>query len=433
MISSELNSDSNGYLILGGVDSVELAHKYGTPLVVYDVEQIRKTIDQFKQSFEDSGVKYEISYASKAFATVAMYQVLKQEELHTDVVSGGELYTALQAGFPANKISFHGNNKSRQELEMAVDNHIGVIILDNFYEIKLLKEILEEKDTNINVMLRLTPGISAHTHEYIQTGQVDSKFGFDVQSDQHKEALEQVLAIPQMNLIGIHAHIGSQIFGVDGFTALAKKLVDISADFKNEYDYTPQILNLGGGFGISYTDEDEPIGANVFIDKIISTIEEETKSKSLDFPEIWIEPGRSIVGPAGFNLYTVGSRKDIPGLLSYVNVDGGMGDNIRPALYQAKYEAVVANKMNADIEEEDHIAGKYCESGDILIDRQALPKVEPGDVIAMLDTGAYGYSMASNYNRNPRPAVVFVENGKDKLVVKRESYEDLVRLDQSYI
>jgi diaminopimelate decarboxylase len=245
--------------------------------------------------------------------------------------------------------------------------------------------------------------------------------------------LEQVLAIPQMNLIGIHAHIGSQIFGVDGFTALAKKLVDISADFKNEYDYTPQILNLGGGFGISYTDEDEPIGANVFIDKIISTIKEETKSKSLDFPEIWIEPGRSIVGPAGFNLYTVGSRKDIPGLLSYVNVDGGMGDNIRPALYQAKYEAVVANKMNADIEEEDHIAGKYCESGDILIDRQALPKVEPGDVIAMLDTGAYGYSMASNYNRNPRPAVVFVENGKDKLVVKRESYEDLVRLDQSYI
>ncbi|WP_300559514.1 diaminopimelate decarboxylase [Companilactobacillus sp.] len=433
MISSELNSDSNGHLILGGVDSVELAHKYGTPLVVYDVEQIRKTIDQFKQSFEDSGVKYEISYASKAFATVAMYQVLKQEELHTDVVSGGELCTALQAGFPANKISFHGNNKSRQELEMAVGNHIGVIILDNFYEIKLLKEILEEKDTNINVMLRLTPGISAHTHEYIQTGQVDSKFGFDVQSDQHKEALEQVLAIPQMNLIGIHAHIGSQIFGVDGFTALAKKLVDISADFKNEYDYTPQILNLGGGFGISYTDEDEPIGANVFIDKIISTIKEETKSKSLDFPEIWIEPGRSIVGPAGFNLYTVGSRKDIPGLLSYVNVDGGMGDNIRPALYQAKYEAVVANKMNADIEEEDHIAGKYCESGDILIDRQALPKVEPGDVIAMLDTGAYGYSMASNYNRNPRPAVVFVEDGKDKLVVKRESYEDLVRLDQSYI
>ncbi|AKP66841.1 diaminopimelate decarboxylase [Companilactobacillus ginsenosidimutans] len=433
MISSELNSDNNGHLILGGVDSVELAHKYGTPLVVYDVEEIRKTINSFKSSLDSTCLKYEISYASKAFATVAMYQVLKQEKLHTDVVSGGELYTALKAGFPANKISFHGNNKSREELEMAVDNKIGVIILDNFLEIKLLKEILEEKDTSINVMLRLTPGISAHTHEYIQTGQVDSKFGFDVQSDQDKEALQQVLAIPQMKLIGIHAHIGSQIFGVDGFVGLANKMVEIAADWKKEFDYTPQIFNLGGGFGISYTDEDEPIGANVFIDKIVSTIKEQTKSAGLPLPEVWIEPGRSIVGPAGFNLYTVGSRKDIPDMLSYVNVDGGMGDNIRPALYQAKYEAVVANKMNADIDEEVHIAGKYCESGDILIDKQALPKTEPGDVIAMLDTGAYGYSMASNYNRNPRPAVVFVENGKDKLVVKRETFEDLTRLDEDYI
>nr|WP_125772347.1 diaminopimelate decarboxylase [Companilactobacillus furfuricola] len=433
MISSELNSSSQGHLILGGVDAVELAHKYGTPLVVYDVEEIRKTIQQFKNSFEASGLKYEISYASKAFATIAMYQVLKQENLHTDVVSGGELFTALKAGFPAEKISFHGNNKSKEELEMAVDNHIGVVIIDNFLEIKLLKEVLEEKQESINVMLRLTPGISAHTHKYDQTGQVDSKFGFDVESGQADQALQQVLAIPQMNLIGIHAHIGSQIFGVEGFELLAKKMVEISKNWHDKFSFTPQILNLGGGFGISYTDEDEPIGANVFIDKIISTIKEQTNDKGLQLPEIWIEPGRSIVGPAGFNLYTVGSRKDIPGLRSYVNVDGGMGDNIRPALYQAKYEAVVANKMKATIEEEDHIAGKYCESGDILIDKQALPKVEPGDVIAMLDTGAYGYSMASNYNRNPRPAVVFVENGKDKLVVKRESYEDLVRLDENYL
>lgn len=433
MISSELKSNSNGHLILGGVDSVELARKYGTPLVVYDVEQIRNTIRQFKSSFEASGLKYEVSYASKAFATIAMYQVLKQEDVHTDVVSRGELFTALKAGFPANKISFHGNNKSREELEMAVDNQIGVIVVDNFHEIQLLKQILEEKNASINVMLRLTPGISAHTHEYIQTGQVDSKFGFDVQSDQDKEALQQVLAIPQMNLIGIHAHIGSQIFGVAGFEALAKKMVEISADWQREFNYTPQILNLGGGFGISYTDEDEPIGANVFIEKIITTIKERTKSAGLPLPEVWIEPGRSIVGPAGFNLYTVGSRKDIPDLIPYVTVDGGMGDNIRPALYQAKYEAVVANKMNDDIEEEAHIAGKYCESGDILIDKQALPKVESGDVLAMLDTGAYGYSMASNYNRNPRPAVVFVENGKDKLVVKRETYQDLIRLDESYI
>lgn len=433
MISSELNSNNQGHLILGGVDAVELAHKYGTPLVVYDVEEIRKTIQQFKNSFEASGLKYEISYASKAFATVAMYQVLKQENLHTDVVSGGELFTALRAGFPADKISFHGNNKSKAELEMAVDNHIGVVIIDNFLEIQLLKQVLEEKKQSINVMLRLTPGISAHTHKYDQTGQVDSKFGFDVESGQADKALQQVLEISGMNLIGIHAHIGSQIFGVEGFEMLAKKMVEISKNWQDKFDFVPKILNLGGGFGISYTDEDEPIGANVFIDKIISTIKEQTKTEGLDLPEIWIEPGRSIVGPAGFNLYTIGSRKDIPGLLSYVNVDGGMGDNIRPALYQAKYEAVVANKMNAPMSEEAHIAGKYCESGDILIDKQALPKVEPGDVIAMLDTGAYGYSMASNYNRNPRPAVVFVENGQDKLVVKRESYEDLVRLDQSYL
>nr|WP_153383941.1 diaminopimelate decarboxylase [Companilactobacillus mishanensis] len=433
MISSDLSSDNNGHLILGGVDSVELAHKYGTPLVVYDVGEIRDQIKRFKSNFDLSGLKYQISYASKAFATVAMYQVLKQEEVHTDVVSGGELYTALKAGFPADKISFHGNNKSLQELEMAVDNHIGVVIIDNFLEIKLLKQVLEEKSANIDVMLRLTPGISAHTHKYDQTGQVDSKFGFDVESDQATKALEQVLEIPQMNLIGIHAHIGSQIFGVEGFEMLAKKMVDISAQWKKQFDFVPKILNLGGGFGISYTDEDVPIGPDVFIDKIISTIKENVKKQSLPLPEVWIEPGRSIVGPAGYNLYTVGSRKDIPDMLSYVNVDGGMGDNIRPALYQAKYEAVVANKMNQNIEEEDHIAGKYCESGDILIDRQALPKTEPGDIIAMLDTGAYGYSMASNYNRNPRPAVVFVENGKDKLVVKRESYEDLVRLDESYI
>lgn len=433
MISSELNSDSNGHLILGGVDAVTLAKKYGTPLVVYDVEEIRKTIKKFKQSFEQSNLKFAISYASKAFATIAMYQVLKQEGLHTDVVSGGELYTALKAGFPADKISFHGNNKSKSELEMAVENNIGVIIIDNFYEIKLLKEVLEEKQATVNVMLRLTPGISAHTHKYDQTGQVDSKFGFDVESKQHDQALKEVLSIPQMNLIGIHAHIGSQIFGVEGFEMLAKKLVSIAADWKKEFNYTPQILNMGGGFGISYNDDDEPIGANVFIEKIISTVKAESDKAGLSLPEIWIEPGRSIVGPAGFNLYTVGSRKDIPGLTSYINVDGGMGDNIRPALYQAKYEAVVANKMDQATAEVDHIAGKYCESGDILIDKQALPQVVPGDIIAMLDTGAYGYSMASNYNRNPRPAVVFVENGKDKLVVKRETYDDLIKLDESYI
>ncbi|WP_125569021.1 diaminopimelate decarboxylase [Companilactobacillus insicii] len=432
MISSDLKS-SNGHLIIGGVDSVDLAHKYGTPLVVYDVEQIRQTINDFRKSFEKNYFKYQISYASKAFATVAMYQVLKQENLHTDVVSGGELFTDLRAGFPADKISFHGNNKSLEELEMAVDNHIGVIIIDNFYEIELLEKVLTEKNTSINVMLRLTPGISAHTHKYDQTGQVDSKFGFDVESGQAEKALQLVLKNSNMNLIGIHAHIGSQIFGIEGFTMLAHKMVEISNEWHQKYNFTPQVLNLGGGFGISYTADDEPIGADVFIEQITKIVRDDIQKDGLDLPEIWIEPGRSIVGPAGYNLYTIGSRKDIPNLKSYINVDGGMGDNIRPALYQAKYEAVVANKMDDKLIQDVHVAGKYCESGDILIDSVKLPDVEPGDTLAMLDTGAYGYSMASNYNRNPRPAVVFVEDGKDKLVVKRESFEDLTKLDLSYL
>ncbi|APX73362.1 diaminopimelate decarboxylase [Companilactobacillus allii] len=432
MISKELKS-SNGHLILGGVDSVELAHKYGTPLVVYDVSEIRKQINDFRAAFDNSGFKYEISYASKAFATVAMYQVLKQEHLHTDVVSGGELFTALKAGFPANKISFHGNNKSLEELEMAVDKKIGVIIIDNFREIELLEKVLQEKDVSINVMLRLTPGISAHTHKYDQTGQVDSKFGFDVESGQADKALELVLKNKNMNLIGIHAHIGSQIFGIEGFTLLAHKMVEIASKWHKNYNFTPEILNFGGGFGISYTEDDEPIEPSVFIEKITEIVKSDSKKAGLSLPEVWIEPGRSIVGPAGYNLYTVGSRKDIPNLKSYINVDGGMGDNIRPALYQAKYEAVVSNKMDAKKTQEVHVSGKYCESGDILIDSIELPDVQPGDILAMLDTGAYGYSMASNYNRNPRPAVVFVENGQDKLVVKRESYEDLTRLDLNYL
>lgn len=432
MISSELTANEQGHLLIGKVDATELAQTYGTPLVVYDVGQIRQQIHAFQQSFAQTGLHYQISYASKAFATVAMYQVIAAEGLHADVVSGGELYTALRAGFPADHLSFHGNNKTRAELEMAVENHVGVIILDNFHEIDLLKRILQERSATTKVMLRLTPGISAHTHRYTQTGQVDSKFGFDVDSGQATRVLQEVLTIPQMQLIGIHAHIGSQIFGVAGFDLLVKKLVSIAADWQEQFNVTLPILNLGGGFGITYTQEDTAIAPAEFIQHIAATLKTATAERHLALPEIWIEPGRAIVGPAGYNLYTVGSRKDIPNLTSYLSVDGGMGDNIRPALYQAKYEAVVANKLNAPQQETVHLAGKYCESGDILVDQLALPRTEPGDLIAMLDTGAYGYSMASNYNRNPRPAVVFVEQGQAKLVVRRETYADLIRLDEPY-
>lgn len=421
-----------GHLQIGGVDSIELAHRFGTPLVVYDVSKIRHQIQAFRHVFEENHVDYAVSYASKAFAAVAMYQVAATEGAHVDVVSAGELYTALKAGFPMEDVSFHGNNKSRQELEMAVDHHVGTIMLDNFHEIDLLNEVLTAKNSSIDVMLRITPGISAHTNKYIQTGQVDSKFGFDLGSGQADEALQKVLANPRMKMRGLHAHIGSQIFELAGFEGVAKKLMEVAAHWKHDFDYEAEVVNVGGGFGIRYTKDDHPLKPEEFVDAIIKAIKQEATNLKLKTPAIWIEPGRSIVGPAGYNLYTVGSRKDVPGLKPYLAVDGGMGDNIRPALYQAEYETVLASNPATPLTEHVRIAGKYCESGDILAQDQALPATKPGDVLAMLDTGAYGYSMASNYNRNPRPAVVFVENGQAQLVIKRESLDDLVSLDLPY-
>ncbi len=432
-MNSQVTNQINqaGHLTIGGVDSLELAKEYGTPLVVYDVSQIRNQIRAFKKVFEEEQVNYAVSYASKAFVSIAMYQVANEEGAYTDVVSAGELYTAMKANFPMERISFHGNNKSKEELELAVKNHVGKIMIDNFYEIDLLRQVLEEQDSEINVMLRITPGISAHTHEYDQTGQVDSKFGFDLKSGQADKALQEVLKNQRMHMLGIHAHIGSQIFELNGFEMAAAKLVDVATSWKEKYDYTAQIINVGGGFGIKYVQEDHPLKPEEFVKAIVKTIKDEATEHNFPIPEIDIEPGRSIVGPAGYNLYKVGSMKEIPGLVPYVAVDGGMGDNIRPALYQAKYETVLANDPQRRASQEFHVAGKYCESGDILADAK-LPSLKAGDILAMLDTGAYGYSMASNYNRNPRPAVVFAEDGKAQVVIRRESLEDLVHLDQDY-
>ena len=432
-MNSQITNQINqaGHLTIGGVDSLKLAKEYGTPLVVYDVSQIRNQIRAFKKVFEEEQVNYAVSYASKAFASIAMYQVANEEGAYTDVVSAGELYTAMKANFPMERISFHGNNKSKEELEMAVKNHVGKIMIDNFYEIDLLRQVLEEQDSEINVMLRITPGISAHTHQYDQTGQVDSKFGFDLKSGQADKALQEVLKNQRMHMLGIHAHIGSQIFELNGFEMAAAKLVDVAASWRKNYDYTAQVINVGGGFGIKYVQEDHPLKPEEFVKAIVKTIKDEATKHNFPLPEIDIEPGRSIVGPAGYNLYKVGSMKEIPGLVPYVAGDGGMGDNIRPALYQAKYETVLANDPQRKASQEFHVAGKYCESGDILADAK-LPLLKAGDILAMLDTGAYGYSMASNYNRNPRPAVVFAEDGKAQVVIRRESLEDLVHLDQDY-
>lgn len=429
---SDQQLNAAGHLTIGGCDAVDLAHRFGTPLVVYDVQQIRNQIRAFKRVFEENSVDYAVSYASKAFSAIAMYQVVAAEGAHVDVVSGGELYTAIKAGFPMANVSFHGNNKSREELEMAIDHHVGTIMIDNFHEIELLADVLEEHDAHVDVMLRITPGISAHTNKYIQTGQVDSKFGFDLQSGQADEALAKVLENPQMQMKGLHAHIGSQIFELAGFEGVAKKLVEVAAHWQEKFNYQAAVINVGGGFGIRYVKDDTPLAPEEFVAAIIKAIKTEIKETNLAMPEIWIEPGRSIAGPAGYNLYTVGSRKDVPGLKPYVTVDGGMGDNIRPALYEAQYETVLANNPRAELVEHVRVAGKYCESGDILSQNQALPATKPGDVLATLDTGAYGYSMASNYNRNPRPAVVFAEKGTAQVVIKRETYDDLIHLDEPY-
>lgn len=425
--------NSQGHLSIGGCDAIDLASDFGTPLYVYDVSLIRQQLQQFHKAFKQAGVKYAISYASKAFSIRAIDQVIAQEDGHLDVVSAGELMTAVQANFPMENVSFHGNNKSLAELQLALDNHVGTIIVDNFHELELLNKLLPEQKQSVNIMLRIAPGISAHTHRYIQTGQVDSKFGFDVQSGQAEQALQLVLQNPKLNLRGYHAHIGSQIMAVTGFTALVQKMVQLAAMWQEKYHYQPQVLNFGGGFGIKYTNQDQPLTPQEFVDSMVQTLRKEIAQTNLTLPEVWIEPGRSIVGEAGYSLYTIGARKNIPGIRTYVSVDGGMGDNIRPALYQADYQAVLAANPQARSVETVTIAGRYCESGDILAKDQQLPLSAPGDILAILATGAYGYSMASNYNRVGRPAVVFAENGHAKLVVKRETLADLTRLDLNYL
>ncbi|PVE63797.1 diaminopimelate decarboxylase [Priestia megaterium] len=424
--------NKQGHLEIGGVDTVELASNFGTPLYVYDVALIRQRARGFKETFEKHGVKAQVAYASKAFSTIAMVQVVHEEGLSLDVVSGGELYTALAADFPKERIHFHGNNKSRAELEMAIKEDVGCIVVDNFYEIALLQEITEQYQKKMPVLLRLTPGIEAHTHDYILTGQEDSKFGFDLQNGQADEAVRLVQNSKGLELLGIHCHIGSQIFETTGFIMATQKLFAKMKEWKQRIEFVPEVLNLGGGFGIRYTEEDQPIPVSQYVEVIIEEVKKQSKQLEVEIPEIWIEPGRSLVGDAGTTLYSIGSRKHVPNVREYVAIDGGMNDNIRPALYQAKYEAVIANRMNDETDELVSIAGKCCESGDMLMWDVHLPKANPDDLLAMFCTGAYGYSMASHYNRLPKPAVVFVEDGEAQLVVKRETYEDIVKNDVKY-
>ncbi|MGB3260073.1 diaminopimelate decarboxylase, partial [Paenisporosarcina sp.] len=410
--------DEQGHLTIGGTSALTLAKNYGTPLFVYDTALIKERARAFIQTFEREHVKAQVAYASKAFSSIAMYQLAAEEGLSLDVVSGGELYTAIHAGFPVERIHFHGNNKSDDELLFALNAGIGCIVVDNFYEIEQLKRLTENHNKQINILLRVTPGIEAHTHDYITTGQADSKFGFDLNNGQADKAFHAVRDEKFIRLLGMHCHIGSQIFDTVAFSLAAKKLIGKMLSWKTDFGFICPVLNLGGGFGIRYTEEDKPLQPAIYVEDMIRSIRSEIGEVDYPMPEIWIEPGRSLVGDAGTTLYSIGSQKEVPGVRNYLAVDGGMSDNIRPALYQAKYDAAVANKMTAEATTTYTVAGKCCESGDKLIEDITLPSVEAGDILAVFCTGAYGYSMASNYNRLPRPAVVFVEEGSHRVVIK---------------
>ena len=419
-----------GHLEIGGCDTVELAKQFGTPLYVMDEAHIRDICRQYYSSFVEGLDNTEVIYASKAFSTLAMCRIIEEEGLGLDVVSGGELYTALQANFTAGRIYFHGNNKSREELTMAIEAGVGRIVVDNFYEMSVLNDVAAELNQQVNILLRVTPGIEAHTHEYIQTGQIDSKFGFTLSDGTANRALDLALSSSNLVLKGLHAHIGSQIFELESFRHEVQVMIEYMAAMHVRTGCLLQELNLGGGFGIYYASGDDPAQIADYAKTVQDALEEACLKKSFPRPKIIVEPGRSIVGTAGTTIYTIGSSKEIPGIRKYVAVDGGMADNPRPSLYQARYEAVLANRANEEAAELVSITGKCCESGDMLIWDLDLPKVQPSDLLAVSSTGAYNYSMSSNYNRLTRPEVVLVKNGQADVIVKRETYSDLLRNDR---
>ncbi|GIO11744.1 diaminopimelate decarboxylase [Cohnella xylanilytica] len=421
--------NAKGHLEIGGCDVTDLAKEFGTPLYIVDEALVRQRAREYMEAFRETGLRFQVAYASKAFCVMAMCRLAEEEGMSLDVVSDGELYTALQAGFPPERIHFHGNNKTPEEIEMALNANIGCFVVDNFMELSLLNAIAAEHGKTVNILLRVTPGVEAHTHDYISTGQQDSKFGFDVGNGTAFKAVEEALKQPQLKLLGVHSHIGSQIFEVDGFRMAVEKVAAFSIDVRSKLNVTFPVINLGGGFGIRYVEGDTPLPLGTYVKAITDAIISEFTAADYPLPEIWIEPGRSMVGDAGTTLYTIGSSKDIPGVRKYIAVDGGMTDNPRPALYESKYEAILANRANDEPSEVVSIAGKCCESGDMLIWDLKLPEARKDDLLAVFCTGAYNYAMASNYNRIRRPAVVFVKDGRADLVVARETYENIVGND----
>ncbi len=425
-----LNTNEKGHLTIGGCDTAELAKEYGTPLYVLDETTIRNTIrsyvSSFKKFYDGNGMPL---YASKALSCKELCRIAKEENIGLDVVSGGEIYTALQAGFPMAKVHFHGNNKTEDEIRFALKSKVGKFVVDNLYELELLNEIAGEMNIKADISFRIKPGVDAHTHNFIRTGQIDSKFGFALETGEAFEAVKEALKLNNVCLKELHCHIGSQIFDIEPFVTAAEIMIDFMAKIKSELGAVISELNLGGGFGIMYTSDDEPVPYENYMDKVSVAVKAKCAEHGLPVPFIYIEPGRSVVGEAGITLYTVGGKKEIPNIRTYVSIDGGMTDNIRYALYQSAYTVVNASKADKHADEVVTIAGKCCESGDLVQEHTKVADVQVGDIIAVLSTGAYNYSMASNYNRIPRPAIVMVKDGKSRVIVKRESYEDIVRND----
>ena len=436
----------DGRLSIGGCDVVELAERFGTPLIVFD----RATFEHRATAFASVLGADRVFYAGKAFCCIAVCELLKSLGLGLDVCTGGELATAIAAGFPPERLIFHGNNKSETELAAARDAGVGRIVIDSFEEM----DRLEATETHARLLIRVTPGVEAHTHEFVQTGQEDSKFGFGLGGGVAGEALKRALKIPRCELVGVHAHIGSQIFELAAYELAIRRLAAFLAGVHDDFGYIAKELNLGGGLGIAHFGDETTPDVVESVQRIVAAVEREFPSAGLPVPDVFVEPGRSIVGSAAVTVYRIGTVKQIPGIRSfgtpddatsdvghaggtsepwrtYVAVDGGMGDNIRPPLYGAKYESLLANRANAPADLRAEIVGKFCESGDYLVRDARLPHdVRRGDVLCIPATGAYTYSMASNYNRQPRPAVIMVEGGGATEILRRESYDDVLRLDR---
>ncbi len=424
---SNLREIKNNKLYFDGCDTTELAKKYGTPIYVMSQNGIEERINELKEQFTNKYPRTRIAYASKAFCTEGMYAILKKAGVCIDVVSGGEIYAAKQAGFPAEHVEFNGNNKLPKEIDAAVEYGVGRIIVDGLQELPLIIESCKKYKKKMNIMIRITPGVAASTHDFIVTGKKDSKFGIPLEKEIFLPIVKQILDSEYLEFTGLHMHIGSQLFENDAFLKALDVLMDWAALIKTEFNADVKEVNFGGGYGAEYTTEERK-PYSFFLDPMMELLEKRSKAIGIERPEAVIEPGRSIVAEAGITLYTIGQIKEIPGIRKYVSVDGGMGDNIRVALYQAEYEGIVANRAQEPKDDKVSICGKYCESGDIIMTDIMVPKgVKMGDIFATYSTGAYGYVMASNYNNNPIPGVVLVKGGKSAWMVKPQTYEQIVQ------